>query len=265
MAQCRDVHLPSLACFSVRHCLERRPHRGLTNWPCARVSRDRYRQPAAALLRSRSRRGAGRGLSRGSGDTRRICFCRRNTPTSGDRTIVCPTILPRRLAVQVAQSLASSLEHLGTDYVDSFVLHGPASGDGWTEHDSEVWEAMRKERDAGRTRLLGVSNVSLEHLEQMKAAARELPDLRAEPLLRARRLGPRSAAFCREHEHHLSGILAAHGESEVLQHRSFDPACGRAECDSGPGVFAFARQSECCRSRARPAPSTCGRTWRASN
>ena len=38
------------------------------------------------------------------------------------------------------------------------------------EADAEVWEAMRKERDAGRTRLLGVSNVSLEHLEQMKAA-----------------------------------------------------------------------------------------------
>src|SRR5690349_14892901 len=29
------------------------------------------------------------------------------------------------LSKQVAQSLASSLEHLGTDYVDSFVLHGP--------------------------------------------------------------------------------------------------------------------------------------------
>ncbi len=29
------------------------------------------------------------------------------------------------LADQVAQSLASSLEHLGTDHVDSFVLHGP--------------------------------------------------------------------------------------------------------------------------------------------
>jgi diketogulonate reductase-like aldo/keto reductase len=29
------------------------------------------------------------------------------------------------LAIQVAQSLASSLEHLGTDHVDSYVLHGP--------------------------------------------------------------------------------------------------------------------------------------------
>src|SRR5579862_9903310 len=31
-----------------------------------------------------------------------------------------------KLSDQVAQSLASSLEHLGTDYVDSFVLHGPS-------------------------------------------------------------------------------------------------------------------------------------------
>src|ERR1700694_794077 len=35
-----------------------------------------------------------------------------------------------KLSVQVAQSMASSLQHLGTDYVDSFVLHGPASGYG---------------------------------------------------------------------------------------------------------------------------------------
>lgn len=71
------------------------------------------------------------------------------------------------LSTQVAQSMASSLEHLGTDYVDSYVLHGPASGHGWSEEDSEVWLAMVQERDAGRTRLLGLSNVSLRHLNQM--------------------------------------------------------------------------------------------------
>src|SRR6266849_1380505 len=73
------------------------------------------------------------------------------------------------LTVQVAQSMASSLEHLGTDYVDSYVLHGPSSNHSWSEEDAEVWHAMMKERDEGRTRLLGVSNVSLRHLEQMVA------------------------------------------------------------------------------------------------
>ena len=65
------------------------------------------------------------------------------------------------LSLQVAQSMASSLEHLGTDHVDSFVLHGPASHSHWTTDDFETWQAMIKERDAGRTRLLGVSNISL--------------------------------------------------------------------------------------------------------
>src|SRR5207237_2257303 len=54
------------------------------------------------------------------------------------------------LSDQVAQSMASSLEHLGTEYVDSYVLHGPSSGYDWTESDAEVWVAMRKEHDAGR-------------------------------------------------------------------------------------------------------------------
>src|SRR5207244_12297829 len=79
------------------------------------------------------------------------------------------------LSTQVAQSMASSLEHLGTGYADSFVLHGPASGYGWTDADAEVWTAMVHERDAGRTRLLGVSNVPLQHLRQMTAVHTEFP------------------------------------------------------------------------------------------
>jgi diketogulonate reductase-like aldo/keto reductase len=74
------------------------------------------------------------------------------------------------LTEQVAQSMASSLEHLATDYVDSYVLHGPSSGQGWSEFDAEVWAAMVKERESGRARVLGVSNVSLKHLQQMPEA-----------------------------------------------------------------------------------------------
>src|SRR6476619_6384229 len=79
------------------------------------------------------------------------------------------------LSLQVAQSMASSLEHLGTDHVDSFVLHGPASNSHWTTGDFETWQAMIKERDAGRTRLLGVSNISLAQLRQMARAHAESP------------------------------------------------------------------------------------------
>ncbi|HEY3768976.1 MAG TPA: aldo/keto reductase, partial [Candidatus Angelobacter sp.] len=49
------------------------------------------------------------------------------------------------LSVQVAQSMASSLKHLVTDHVDSFVLHGPSSHSQWTTEDFETWQAMIKE------------------------------------------------------------------------------------------------------------------------
>src|SRR5256885_11351060 len=50
------------------------------------------------------------------------------------------------LATQVAQSLASSLEHLRTHHVDRYTLHGPASGRGWTDYATAGSAAMSKGR-----------------------------------------------------------------------------------------------------------------------
>jgi diketogulonate reductase-like aldo/keto reductase len=69
------------------------------------------------------------------------------------------------VATQVAQSFASSLEHLGTDYLDSYVLHGPSVGRGLGAADREAWHAMEELTRDGRARQLGVSNVTLEQLE----------------------------------------------------------------------------------------------------
>ncbi len=75
--------------------------------------------------------------------------------------------------VQVAQSFASSLDHLQTSYVDSYVLHGPAQGRGIADADREVWGAMEELKRAGKARLLGLSNVSLEQLRAFQELATE--------------------------------------------------------------------------------------------
>ncbi|HXY36083.1 MAG TPA: aldo/keto reductase, partial [Planctomycetaceae bacterium] len=62
------------------------------------------------------------------------------------------------IAIQVEQSFASSLEHLGVDVVDSYLLHGPTQGTGLTQADWEAWRAMEAIHASGRARLLGVSN-----------------------------------------------------------------------------------------------------------
>lgn len=71
------------------------------------------------------------------------------------------------VSTQVEQSFASSLEHLGTDYIDSYVLHGPASRYGLADADREVWRAMEALVDAGKVGALGVSNISDGQLESL--------------------------------------------------------------------------------------------------
>ena len=66
---------------------------------------------------------------------------------------------------QVRQSFESSLDHLGTTYVDSYILHGPASSRGLNDADWEVWRAMENLYKSGSVKLLGVSNISFEQLE----------------------------------------------------------------------------------------------------
>jgi diketogulonate reductase-like aldo/keto reductase len=60
-------------------------------------------------------------------------------------------------AAQVRQSFESSLEHLRTTYVDSYVLHGPSTRRGLAATDLTVWQAMEGIHGEGRARLLGVS------------------------------------------------------------------------------------------------------------
>jgi len=145
------------------------------------------------------------------------------------------------LADQVAQSLASSLEHLGTDHVDSFVLHGPSSGYDWTDEDAEVWEAMRWERDAGRTRLLGVSNVSLRHLEQMEATQSELPAFVQNRCFARLGWDREVRSFCDQHKIRYQGFSLLTANPEVLRHSPLIDVAAQMNATPAQLVFAFAR------------------------
>ena len=145
------------------------------------------------------------------------------------------------LTIQVAKSMASSLEHLGTDYVDSYVLHGPSSGYNWTEVDSEVWEAMRKERDAGRMRFLGVSNVSLRHLEQLEAAHSEAPAFVQNRCFARLGWDRDVRQFCRERKIIYQGFSLLTANAEVLHHPLMNDLAERAQATPAQIIFAVAR------------------------
>src|ERR1700730_12086182 len=79
------------------------------------------------------------------------------------------------IPIQVEQSFACSLQHLGTERIDSYLLHGPTQRVGLAPADWEGWRAMEAIHDSGRARLLGVSNVTLEQLQRLCQQARIRP------------------------------------------------------------------------------------------
>jgi diketogulonate reductase-like aldo/keto reductase len=146
------------------------------------------------------------------------------------------------LSLQVTQSMASSLEHLGTDHVDSFVLHGPASRSHWTTADFETWQAMIKERDAGRTRLLGVSNISLVQLQQMARAHAEPPAFVQNRCYANRGWDRDVRAFCRERNIVYQGFSLLTANVEVLRHPLVARLAAQHNASPAQIVFAFSKQ-----------------------
>ena len=65
---------------------------------------------------------------------------------------------------QVRQSFESSLAHLETTYLDSYILHGPSTGRGLAGADWEVWRAMEDLQKSGSVRLIGISNIGIDQL-----------------------------------------------------------------------------------------------------
>jgi diketogulonate reductase-like aldo/keto reductase len=79
------------------------------------------------------------------------------------------------IAEQVAQSFASSLEHLGTTRLDSLVLHGPSQRDGLGPDDHAAWRALEAIAASGRVAVRGISNVTARQVAELAAFARVAP------------------------------------------------------------------------------------------
>ena len=79
------------------------------------------------------------------------------------------------LTTQVRQSFDSSLIHLGTEYLDSYVLHAPFQRRGLGAADWEVWAVMEELCRGGKTKMIGVSNITAAQLAQLCDQAKVKP------------------------------------------------------------------------------------------
>ena len=59
-----------------------------------------------------------------------------------------------------------SIERLGTDYVDLYLIHWPAP---MLDRYVDTWRALERVYAEGRARAIGVSNFTIDHLERLRA------------------------------------------------------------------------------------------------
>ena len=62
-----------------------------------------------------------------------------------------------------------SLERLGVDYIDLYIIHWPQGGPTW------AWPGMERAHDRGYARSIGVSNFSVPELDELLAVAESRP------------------------------------------------------------------------------------------
>lgn len=78
---------------------------------------------------------------------------------------------------QVIDSFNSSLAHLDTDYLDSYVLHSLFAQNQVSGEDLAAWQTMTALKQDGRVRKLGVSNISAGQLMQVLETVKTAPDI----------------------------------------------------------------------------------------
>lgn len=87
------------------------------------------------------------------------------------------TKLPPDAAGRARETLTRSLRDLGTDYVDLWMVHWPPDG----QARPDTWSELRRARDEGLVRAIGVSNYSLAQIDELVDATGEAPAINQLP------------------------------------------------------------------------------------
>ena len=146
------------------------------------------------------------------------------------------------LTSQVQQSFDSSLAHLHTAYVDSYVLHGPYSRWGLGESDREVWAAMEELYQSGKTKMIGISNVTAAQLTQLCEEARTKPMVVQNRCYAALGWDREVRAICQTHGIIYQGFSLLTANRDVLVDPDVHAIAKRVGIGPAQVIFCFAMQ-----------------------
>jgi diketogulonate reductase-like aldo/keto reductase len=144
------------------------------------------------------------------------------------------------LTTQVRQSFESSLAHLHTEYLDSYVLHGPYGRRGLGNADREVWAAMEALYQSGKTKMIGISNVAAEQVAQLCAEATVKPMVVQNRCYAALGWDKEVREICQTHGIIYQGFSLLTANREVLVDPDLRAIAKRLGTGPAQVIFAFA-------------------------
>lgn len=144
---------------------------------------------------------------------------------------------------QVRQSFESSLQHLFTDYLDSYILHGPTGfGPSLANEDWEAWHEMEKLFQEGKAKSLGASNVNLLQLKELYNGALIKPQFVQIRCYARNRWDREMRDFCKEKKIVYQGFSLLTANRNILVNLEFLKIAARLKATPAQIVFTFARQ-----------------------
>jgi diketogulonate reductase-like aldo/keto reductase len=164
------------------------------------------------------------------------------TPLDGQDARV-PYDAAADLETQVRQSFESSLEHLKTSRVDSYLLHGPYSFPGLKDEDWLVWSAIEEIHRSGRAAIIGVSNVNAGQLDALLEYSRVKPMVVQNRCFANRGWDRETRSICRAHGIMYQGFSLLTANAPVLRHPAIAAIAARLGVEPAQVVFRFAMQA----------------------
>jgi len=146
------------------------------------------------------------------------------------------------LTTQVRESFSSSLNHLGTDYLDSYVLHAPFQRRGLGAADWEVWAEMENLHQSGKTRMIGISNITAPQLAQLCERANIKPMVVQNRCYAVLGWDKEVRDVCREQRIIYQGFSLLTANRQVLGDPKFQAIAKRLGAGPAQVIFRFAMQ-----------------------
>ncbi len=143
---------------------------------------------------------------------------------------------------QVRQSIVSSLNHLHTTYLDSYILHGPSTDRGLTSADWEVWRAMEGIQKTGVVKMIGVSNISVEQLRLLLDEAEVKPSFVQNRCFAKNRWDAEMRNLCRSNDIIYQGFSLLTANAAEMDRIEIRQIADRLRCSLPQLVFRFALQ-----------------------